>query len=473
MQLDLYSRSYVTIPDQGLESLYWQTIYRFGCTSRPGRSLVDTSGLWFQGGPWAYITTDWNLQSAHWPVYAANRLDQGLELVNRLHDGRNELIRAVRPVEWQQDSAYLPLAVAQDMRGARDGDKRYYDLVGNLPWTLHNLWWQYRYSMDDTMLRTKIYPILRRSMNLYLHMVKEGNDGRLHLPPTYSPETGVWEDCNFDLALFKWGCLTLLKASKRLGIEDPLMPRWKQVAEKLADFPADEHGFRLGGDRTSPPDHRHFSHLLMIYPLYLVNIEQEGTWAVLQASHSRARSVSGLPAMVQSHVSPIGAALGQGDTALEGLKRLQSDLLPNGLWSCGGNPCIESTLGVANIVQDMLLQSWSDPAKNEPGPIRIFPALPSAWKEVEFRDLRAEGAFLVSAKGSRGQTEWVRIRSLAGEPCRVRPGMNGAIRIKGDGQHKLESVSPGIYEIALKPGEEVLLYTGSNPSTQPPAGEAR
>ena len=145
---------------------------------------------------------------------------------------------------------------------------------GDFTWALWLYWQQYRYSMDDTMLREKIYTILRRSMNLYLHMVEEGADSKLHLPPTYSPETHSWRDCNFDLALFKWGCLTLLKASKRLGIDDLLIPRWKQVAEKLVDFPADEHGFRLGGDRTSSPDHRHFSHLLMIYPLYLVNIIQ-------------------------------------------------------------------------------------------------------------------------------------------------------------------------------------------------------
>ena len=459
-----YPMSYVTIPDKGLESLYWQTIYRFGCTSRTGRSLVDTSGLWFQGGPWAYITTDWNIQSAHWPVYAANRLDQGLELVNRLHGGRDELIRAVRPVEWQQDSAYLPLAVALDMRGSRDGDMRYYDLVGNLPWTLHNAWMQYRYSMDDTMLREMIYPLLRRSMNLYLHMVEEGADGKLHLPPTYSPETLALKDCNFDLALFKWGCLTLLKASKGLGIDDPLIPRWKQVAEKLVAFPADEHGFRLGADQTSPPDHRHFSHLLLIYPLYLVNIEQEGTREVLQVSYDRAHAVSGLPAMVQTHVSPIGAALGKGDTALVGLKRLQGDLLPNGLWPCDGNPCIESTLGMANIVQNMLIQSWSDPAKDESGLIRIFPALPSAWQDVEFRDLRAEGGFLVSAKRSAGQTQWVKIRSLAGEPCRLRPGIDGEISVKGDRQFKRKLVSPGIYQIDLKQGEEVLLQAGALPA---------
>ena len=92
----------------------------------------------------------------------------------------------------------------------------------------------------------------------------------------------------------------------------------------------------------------------MVYPLYLVNIEQEGSREALLTSYERAHSIQGLPAMVQTHAGPIGAALRQGDTALAGLKRLQADLHPNGLWSCGGNPCIESTLGMANIVQDML-----------------------------------------------------------------------------------------------------------------------
>ena len=140
---------------------------------------MDTSGIWFQGKSWPYFTTDWNIQSAHWPVYAANRLEQGQALVDRLHERREELIKAVRPVEWQEDSAYLPIAVAWDMSGTREGDMRYYDLVGNLPWTMHNLWMQYRYSMDDAMLREKIYPLLRRAINLYLHMVAKSADGNV------------------------------------------------------------------------------------------------------------------------------------------------------------------------------------------------------------------------------------------------------------------------------------------------------
>lgn len=454
---DYYKRSFVTIPDKKLESLYWQTIYRFGCISRAGRCFIDTSGLWFQGGPWVYITTDWNIQSAHWPVYTANRLEQGEEVVNRLYAGLEALVKAVRPVEWQEDSAYLALAVAWDMRGIRDGDMRYYNLVGNLPWTLNNAWSQYRYSMDDAMLREKIYPLLRRSVNLYLHMVYKGEDGRLHLPPTYSPESGVWKDCNFDLALFKWGCHILLKANRRLGIADPLIPKWKEIVKDLVDFPVDENGFRLGSDQSSSPKHRHFSNLLMIYPLCLVNIDQPDKVQVLEKSHQRAYLTEGLPAMVHSHAGPIGAVIGRGEDALVSLKKVQQDLHPNGLWSCAGNPCIESTLSAAGIVQDMLLQSWSDPAKDEPGPIRIFPALPAEWKDVEFRDLRAEGAFLVSALRKGGHTQWVRIRSLAGEPCRVKTDITGRIQVEGARQGAFREVSPGIYDIQMKKGDEILV----------------
>jgi len=345
------------------------------------------------------------------------------------------------------------------MRGSRDGDMRYYHMVGTLPWTMHNMWWQYRYSMDDEMLREKIYPLLRRSVNMYLHLLREGADGKLHLEDTYSPETGVREDCNFDLGLFKWGCYTLLKASKRLGIDDPLKPKWKEVTERLVDYSHDEYGYMLGKNKTSSGNHQHFSNLLMIYPLYLVNIEQEGTADVLKRSFHRALSTAGpgqRQAMVQAHAGPIGTAQGLGEEALVSLKRLQGDLYPNGLWY--QSPCIESTLALANIIQDMFIQSWSDPAKDEFGPIRIFPATPSEWKDIEFHDLRTEGAFLVSAKRTDGKTEWVRIKSLAGEPCRVRPGISGEVRIKSKGKHTLKPVSPGIYEIDMKKGDEVFLY---------------
>ena len=52
----------------------------------------------------------------------------------------------------------------------------------------------------------------------------------------------------------------------------------------------------------------------------------------------------------------------------------------------------------------------------------------------------------------------MRIKSLAGELCRVKPGLDGQVRIKGNRKHNLKQVSPGIYEIDMKKGDEVLLY---------------
>lgn len=79
-------------------------------------------------------------------------------------------------------------------------------------------------------------------------------------------------------------------------------------------------------------------------------------------------------------------------------------------------PVIETPLSGAQCIHDMLLQSWG-------GKIRVFPAVPSQWKDVQFKDLRTEGAFLVSAVRKDRKTSFIRIKSLAGEPCILRTDM--------------------------------------------------
>ena len=57
--------------------------------------------------------------------------------------------------------------------------------------------------MDDTLLRDPLFPLLRRAMNYYLKFLYAGDDGKLHLPLTFSPEYGSAPDCNYDLALIR------------------------------------------------------------------------------------------------------------------------------------------------------------------------------------------------------------------------------------------------------------------------------
>lgn len=452
-----YPRSFVSLTETRLETLYWNTVFRYGCTARLGRFVVDTPGIWPQGGGWCYITTDYNIQTALWAVYTANRLEQGAELIEMLHRGVETLSRNVRPVEWQNDSAYMSIESQPDLIGPRDQDMRYWNLVGCLPWTLHNCWWQYRYSMDDGMLREKLFPLLRRAVNLYLHMLQEEN-GRLRLPPTYSPEAGTFADCNFDLALLRWGCQTLLQSAERLKINDPLIPKWKDVLARLVDFPTDENGVCLGSDRPAPTNHRHGSHLLMIYPLYLLNVDQPQSRDILRKSVERFAATTGLPAMVATHSVPAAASIGDGELALRGLRLQAADLHPNGMWF--GSPCLESSLSSANGIQTMLLQSWG-------GKIRIFPAMPKEWADAVFHDLRAEGAFLVSARRANGKTLWVRVRSLAGEPCRLVVDFQGEPRVlAGEARINLKWVDSGVCELNLAKDQEVMLIAASGKGPQ-------
>ena len=93
----------------------------------------------------------------------------------------------------------------------------------------------------------------------------------------------------------------------------------------------------------------------------------------------------------------------------------------------------------------MLLQSYS-------GTIRVFPAIPASWKDVSFKTLRAEGAFLVSAERKVGVTQRVEIIAEKGGLLRLEnpfPGASYAVTgidpgsVKMDGADFIVTTTPG------------------------------
>ena len=77
----------------------------------------------------------------------------------------------------------------------------------------------------------------------------------------------------------------------------------------------------------------------------------------------------------------------------------------------------------------MLLQSHR-------GVIEVFPAVPEAWRDVDFTTLRARGGFLVSARRKAGKVTHLQITSESGGACHLRSPLEGRI-----------------IELNLKPGE--------------------
>ena len=87
----------------------------------------------------------------------------------------------------------------------------------------------------------------------------------------------------------------------------------------------------------------------------------------------------------------------------------------------------------------MLLQSWG-------GKLRIFPAVPDSWKDIAYKDFRAEGAFLITASRKNGKTEFITIKSLAGEPCIVVTDISSPV-FKGKRQFEATALSESMYKI--------------------------
>jgi hypothetical protein len=452
--------SFLSIPDGRWLAFYWIQMYKHASATRPGRPLIDNQGPWLTDTPWPGAWWNLNVQLSYSPVYTSNRIDQGSSLVEALAGHVDSL--KINAAEWgaDGDAAHIDRYASLDMVSwSIVGDATQVLELGNLTWALHDVWRHWRSTMDPQLLRDTLFPLLRLSVNLYLKMLYEGADGLLHLPPTHSPEYGegllpqLFTDCTYAVSLMRWGCEALLDLSARLGIQDPLADRWRDVLARTV-LPVDNDGLRIGADQPFAKGHRHFSHLLAIHPLHLLDPDVPADRALIRTSMDHWLALGerdgGLEGYTWTASSSMASLLGEGDRALGYLDRAAPRFEPATMYVEGG-PVIETPLSAAQSIQDMLLQDRN-------GAILVFPAVPTAWSDVAFHELRAEGAFLVSAARQGGKTTFVGIRSLAGEPCRVRADLGPVARLAGDLLGTVTANADGAYALNLEAGQQAVLY---------------
>jgi hypothetical protein len=145
----------------------------------------------------------------------------------------------------------------------------------------------------------------------------------------------------------------------------------------------------------------------------------------------------------------MAALLGDGERALGFLNGLKSFLQPNTFYSEIGLPVMETPIHGATAMQEMLLQSWG-------GRLRVFPAAPAEWPDVQFHQLRGEGAYLVSARREQGKTKWVLVKAESGGTVEVQPQLKNAQWSCSKGV-KVRS-NQGVYTLETAPGDWILFW---------------
>jgi alpha-L-fucosidase 2 len=451
---EYYNRSTLAVPDKSLQQFYELQRYKLACATRYDKPAIDLQGPWTSSTPWPAYWHNLNIQLTYSPTFASNHLDIAHSLIAMIDRNFGNLIQNV-PEPYRYNSAAIGRSSSPDMispvyvqkgldnEAWDDGRKE----LGNLTWMLHSYYQYYRYTMD-TAVYDRLFPLLKRAINYYIHLLEKDNNGKYHISVrTYSPEypQGYAYDTNYDLSILKWGLKTLIALDGEREGNDKFRGQWSDILDNLRPYPQDSTGFMIAKDLPYAISHRHYSHLMMIYPFYDMHWDDLDNRELIERSVAHWQSKkSYLQGYSFSGVASMYAMMGKGDQALEALHiLLEKYVKPNTLYAETG-PVIETPLSAMATIQELVLQHWN-------GYTRVFPAVPNAWRDVSFENFLTDGAFLLSATRKNGQTENIIIESQHSGEIKLKFDMdNPAIKI--DGKGKVLEIGIGKVTLYLEKG---------------------
>jgi len=436
-----YQQSFLSIPDARVEAFYWIQLYKMATCSRPDGPAVDLFGPYYKTSQWPGMWWNLNIQLTYFPVYTSNHLALGENMVSIVDENFEVLLNRFC------------------------GPK-----LGNLCWTMHNYWKQYAYAGNWKAIQEKWMPKALQIFACYQKMMVTDSLGNIQLVAMESPEYKDFEkfpNTNYNLATLRWLLYTLIETSHRAGMHASEIQQWKLILAKLISYPTDKNGLMIGSNQPVEMSHRHYSHLLALYPLFQLHPDVKADSILVDKSVDhwhKIESGKSLAGYSYTGAASLYAALGRGDDANKNLQQFLtgstgiSQFHANTFYteSGGKNPVIETPLSGAASVLEMLLQSWG-------GKIWVFPAIPTEWKDACFNDLRAEGGYLISAALKNKQLDWLMVKSLTGEPFTIKAMYAGQLQpFKTSNKYAVKYLGNGEMAIQLEAGESILLVRSKN-----------
>lgn len=483
-----WEKSGVRLSDTFLEETWYRNLYFFNCAAKDG---ATTPGLFAN---WSYnkIGTAWhgdyhmnyNTQQPFWMTFSSNHLEKNLPYVN--------LIESLMDVSriWAKEYYQLPGAFFPHSAYPVDMTMNPYPVphwgweVCETPWSVQGLWWHYLYSADTVFLKDRAYTPIREAVEFLVAYMKRPeakggsrwNDDKYHIFPTIPPELYALRpgfkynyDCNADLTLTKF----IFKAFEEMtgllqtGEKDATLLR--DVKDILAHFPeyptavSEQYGKVLV---SVPGEH---DQVVYNVPAPLMNVfpgEDDGlhsdsaTRKLLVNTYYNQQNEGGNDLVF---INLQAARLGLLD--IDRFKRhVQYSLLPNGTafdkvmqvhgrYSdqtrydyMGGMGIWFENFALPVVINECLMQSYN-------GIIRLFPNW-NLQHDAEFQNLRAVGAFLVSASLKNGVMK-VSIHSEKGGRLKIYApwGKKGTVHHNGSSSR----IDSEVIEVDTKAGETVTL----------------
>ncbi len=449
-----WGRSFIEIGDPLLEKFWYGSHYIMASCSRAGKVPPGLFGNW--------ITTDrpawagdfhlnYNHEAPFWGLYSSNHVDTAasyetpiLEFLPQAKENARKLLKC--------RGVYYPVGIGP--WGITSGSgASFWGQKSNAAYAATNMVMRFYSTYDMDYARKIAYPFLREVGDFWEDYLKlEG--GRYVITNDAIHEGHTPKDFNplLSLGLVRMVFRALIDMSKELGADADRRAKWQHILDHVSTFPLQQRGgktvFRYSekgqawfGSNTLGIQH--------IWPAGAIGLDSDpkllevarNTHAVL----GRWRDYNGFPTYYTA-----AARIGLDPKLI--LKNLRYQLehhsYPNLFLFYGGGG-IECCSAVPTCINEMLLQSHE-------GVLRLFPCWPKE-RDARFGNLRAYGAFLVSAERKGAQVQHVRILSEKGRDCTILNPWQGRSVVLRRGGKASETLRGERLTFKTRPGETITL----------------
>ncbi|NOU88694.1 hypothetical protein GC102_23510 [Paenibacillus sp. LMG 31460] len=422
-----WSKSKVEIGDELLERFYYGSQYIMACCSRNKWFPPGIFGNWItkDNPSWAGdYHVNYNYQAPWWGVFSSNHVELSepydMPILQYVAHGKEKARRhlGIRGV-------YFDVGIGP--KGLQTAKEKFWGQKSNAAYVVVNMMMRYYHTYDLDYAREVSYPFMREVADFWEDYLQY-EDGRYVIRGDSAMESEEEpEEVNpiLSLGMVKALFPAVLEISTVLGVDEDRHAKWKHIIEKLSDFPT----FDLNGKRVfrlteigAPWREDNTVQLQHIFPAGLIGLGSNPELVEIARNtveaHGGWNDYNGFPT-----IFPVAVRVGyDAGTILDQLRRqCVSNGFPN-LFIFFGGGGIECCSTVPFTINEMLMQSHERV-------IRLFPLWPRD-KDARFKDLRAVGAFLVSAELRDSVVQNVTITSEKGIACKLEnPWLHSAVSI--------------------------------------------